>query len=95
VAVKDFFVEIPIKHYIDVVLAELVPDTPDVRAGIEQSVRDMLFVKAKPGQTIYAAWKSEAVLAAPFVDHFKLVVNDDDVMPSTGHMALLGDISYD
>jgi len=94
VAVKDFFVPPPIKHFITCIISELEPDTSDVRADIERSMLEMLFAKAKPGGTIYAAWKSEAILSAPEVDHFILVNNTDDVMPNNGHMAVLGDLQY-
>jgi uncharacterized phage protein gp47/JayE len=94
VAIKDYFVVAPIKQSITCVIGNLEPDTSDVRAGIEASVRDMLLRKASPGQTIFAAWKSEAIMSAPQVVSFNLVVNDDDVMDSPGHMALLGDLEY-
>src|SRR5262245_36069537 len=70
VAVKDFFVEAPIKQRIDAVISQLSPDTPDVRAAIEVSLRQMLRVLAAPGQTIYAAWKSYAIMNAPGVVSF-------------------------
>jgi uncharacterized phage protein gp47/JayE len=94
VAVKDFFVPAPIKQFITCTIKELEPDSSDVRADIEVSLRNMLLERGKPGQTIYAAWKSEAILAAPEVDHFILVNNEDDIMPSPGHMPVLGDLEY-
>jgi uncharacterized phage protein gp47/JayE len=94
VAVKDFFVESPIKQAVDVDLTDLNPNTEDVRAEIELSLRNMLFVKASPGQTIYAAWKSYAVMSAPGVLSFRMTNELDDVMQSPGHMAVLGDIVY-
>ena len=50
---------------------------------------------AAPGQTIYAAWVSYAIMSAPGVQSFHLVTTDDYVMPSLGHMAVLGTILYD
>jgi uncharacterized phage protein gp47/JayE len=94
VAVKDIFVLAPLKQTIDVHIAHLVPDTTDVRAGIEASLDDMLFNLAKPGQTIFAAWKSYAIMSTPGVVSFDLTDNADDVMQSAGHMAVLGDIVY-
>jgi uncharacterized phage protein gp47/JayE len=94
VAVKDFWVLAPIKQFIDVHIAALNPDTPDVRAAIDVALQDMLYEKAKPGQTIYAVWKSYAILSAPGVISFDLTNNIDDVMPSGGHMAVLRDIYY-
>jgi uncharacterized phage protein gp47/JayE len=94
VAVKDFWVLSPIPQRVDVVISKLDPDTTAVRGGIEASITQMLFEKAIPGQTIYAAWKSYAIMSAPAVIAFDLVNNTDDVMPSPGHMAVLGDINY-
>lgn len=94
VAIKDFWVVSPIKHFITATIQDLEPDNSDVHAAIEESLRAMLLKKAEPGGTIYAAWKYEAIMAAPGVDHFIMLNNVDDVMPSPGHMALLGDIEY-
>jgi uncharacterized phage protein gp47/JayE len=95
VAVKDFWVLSPIKQYIDVSISNLNPDTDAVRGGIETSLRNMLFEMAAPGQTIFAAWKTYAIMSAPSVISFDLAETADDVMPSPGHMAVLGDIYYD
>ena len=84
----------PIKQFIDITIANLVPDTEEVKAEIEKSLRDMLFVKAAPGQTIFAAWVSYAIMNAPSIESFKLVTDADYVMPSAGHMAVLGTIYY-
>jgi uncharacterized phage protein gp47/JayE len=95
VTVKDLFVVAPIKQFIDCHISELVPNTAEVQAEIEQSLRDMLRQMAAPGQTIFAAWKSYAIMNAPHVQSFKLDDYVDDVMPSPGHMAVLGDIVYE
>jgi uncharacterized phage protein gp47/JayE len=94
VAVEDFWVLAPLKQFIDVRIAKLDPDTPEVRASIEASLKAMLWEKAKPGQTIFASWKSYAVMNALQVVSFDLVNNDDDVMQGPGHMAVLGDVYY-
>jgi len=70
VAVKDFFVVSPIPQRVDVHVQNLSPDTTQQRAEIEASLADMLFRKAKPGQTIFAAWKYQAIMDAPGVDSF-------------------------
>jgi uncharacterized phage protein gp47/JayE len=95
VTVKDCYVLAPIKEFIDVTIANLMPDTEAARAEIEKSIEDMLFAKAAPGQTIYAAWISYAILNAPSVQSFELVTTVDYVMPSLGHMAVLETILYE
>ena len=62
---------------------------------VEASIQDMLFQMAAPGQTIFSAWVSYAIMNAPSVVSFDLVTNDDYVMPSLGHMAVLETILYD
>ena len=48
-----------------------------------------------PGQTIFAAWKSYAIMNAAGVVSFHLANNEDDLMDSPGHMAVLGSVVYD
>jgi uncharacterized phage protein gp47/JayE len=95
VAVKDFYVVAPIPQPIDCQITQLVTDTEDTRAGIEVSLRSMLFELATPGQTIFEVWKSYAIMSAPNVTSFLLINATDDVMPSPGHMAVLGSVIYD
>jgi len=94
VAVKDFFVVAPIKQFVDVRIANLTPDTTAIRDAIELSLKEMLLNYAAPGQTIFAAWKAQAIMNTGGVISFDLTDWDDDVMQSPGHMAVLGDIVY-
>jgi uncharacterized phage protein gp47/JayE len=94
VTVKDCFVAAPIKQFIDITIGSLVPNTTEAQAEIEQSVRDMLREMAAPGQTIYAAWVSYAIMSAPSVQSFDLITDTDYVMNSLGNMAVLGTITY-
>jgi uncharacterized phage protein gp47/JayE len=95
VTVKDRWVLSPIPQRIDVHIADLTIDNDATRAAIEQSLLDMLLQMGAPGQTIFAAWKSYAIMNAAGVVSFDLTNNEDDVMPSNGHLAVLGDIYYD
>lgn len=94
VTVKDCYVEAPIKQFLDITISNLVPDSVETRAEIEQSVQNMLFIKAAPAQTIYAAWINYAIMSAPSVISFKLVSDSDVVMNSLGNMAVLDTILY-
>ena len=95
VTVKDCYVLAPIKEFLDITIANLVPDTDEAKAEIEASLQEMLFKMAAPGQTIYAAWVSYAIMNAPSVQSFSLQTTDDYVMPSLGHMAVLDTILYE
>ena len=94
VTVKDCYVLAPIKQPIDFTISNLVPDTDEAKAEIEVSIKAMLFERASPGQTIFAVWKSYAIMNAASVQSFDLDNDADDVMPSLGHMAVLGTIYY-
>jgi uncharacterized phage protein gp47/JayE len=93
VTVKDCYVLAPIKQFIDITIRNLQPDTAE--GAVEASVRDMLYQKASPGATIYAAWVSNAIMEAPTVRSFTLMTTDDYPMPSLGHMAVLGTILFE
>ena len=95
VTVMDSYVVAPIKEFLDISIANLVPDTEAVHAEIEKSISDMLYVQAAPGQTIFAAWISYAIMNAPSVQSFELMTTEDHVMPSLGHMAVLESIIYE
>lgn len=95
VTVKEFFVLGPTRQFFDVTIANLMPNTDEAKAEIEQSLRDMLFDFAAPGQTIFAAWINFAIMNASSVFSFDLVTTDDIVMQSPGHMAVLGTILYE
>jgi uncharacterized phage protein gp47/JayE len=94
VSVEDCFVTAPVKQFIDITISALVPNTDEVKAEIEASVKAMLKVKAAPGQTIYAAWVSYAIMNAPNVESFRLTTDADYVMTAPGNMAVLGTIFY-
>jgi uncharacterized phage protein gp47/JayE len=103
VAVKDFFVEAPIPEPVDFQLASLEDDSAATRAAIRASVAGLLKERARPAyaingvrqeaQTIYEEWVSKAILDTPGVDNFDLVMVDH-VMPSSGHMAVPGTITW-
>jgi uncharacterized phage protein gp47/JayE len=96
VTVKDCYVVAPIKTFLDITIADLVPaDNANTQAEIEQSLRAMLFERAAPGATIFASWISYAIMSAASVVSFTLVTNTDFVMPSPGNMAVLGNIIYE
>jgi uncharacterized phage protein gp47/JayE len=95
VAVKDFWVLAPIKQFVDVKIGNLIPENnTEVRAAIEDSLVDMFRQFAAPGQTIFAAWKAQAIMNTPGVISFDLLDWRDDYMPTKGHMGVLHDIVY-
>jgi uncharacterized phage protein gp47/JayE len=95
VTVKDCYVLAPIKQFIDVTIADLNPDTEECKAEIEAQLQNLLFRMAAPGQTIYSAWISAAIMQAPSVISFNLITNSDYVMANIGSMAVLSTILYE
>jgi uncharacterized phage protein gp47/JayE len=93
VTVKDCYVLAPIKYFLDITITDLAVDDAATRAAIEQSIRNMLFVQAAPGQTIFRSWMDEAISNAVGEDHHNLIF-DDAVMPAPGYMAVLETIYY-
>jgi uncharacterized phage protein gp47/JayE len=93
VTVKDFFCVAPIPFPIDCYITSLVVDTPSVRAAIEVSLQKTFLARAIPGQTWYRAWSDEAIASAVGEDHHELIFATK-VMPSPGHIAVLGNIVY-
>jgi uncharacterized phage protein gp47/JayE len=96
VTLRDCYVVAPIKQFLDVTIANLVPDEEETKAEIEQSIQNMLKIKATPGQTIYLSWISYAIMNAPSVISFNLVAPTGDfVMDNPGNMAVLETILYE
>jgi uncharacterized phage protein gp47/JayE len=95
VTVKDMFVVSPIRHPVHVEILNLFPDNLSTQAAINANLKAMILERAVPGQPIYAAWKNFAIMSAPGVVSFSLSNSGDDIMPSPGHMPVMGNIIYD
>lgn len=96
VTVMDTYVVAPIKEFIDVTITDLVTSdaATDWTEAIAESLRAMLYEHAAPGQTIYEAWISYAIMNTPGIQSFNLVDSSDHVMPSLGHMAVIGTVLF-
>jgi uncharacterized phage protein gp47/JayE len=94
VTVKDFFVVAPIPEFIDVMISDLVNDDSATRTRIANAILTMLHERAAPGQTIYQSWVGEAVSIATGEDHHDLGFANH-VMPTPGHIAILGTVRYE
>jgi uncharacterized phage protein gp47/JayE len=93
VCVKDFFVVAPIPQPVDFTISGLVNDDTATHAAIEAAVRAMLAERAMPGQTIYRSWIDEAISQSSGEDQHELTFTSQ-VMPSPGHLPVLGSITY-
>lgn len=95
VTAKDYFVVAPIPRRVDVYIQNLDPISDSMKAAVQSSLQQMLVDRAAPGQTIYAAWKYQAIMNTAGVESFDLRYSTDDLMPSPGHMGVLGDVYYE
>lgn len=108
VTVAERWVLAPIPYALTIKIRSLVDETPATKAAIERELREMLNGKtyrdkagivrtipgrAAPGQTIFRSWVSEAISAAVGEDHHDLEF-ENAIMPSRGHLAVLGAINY-
>jgi uncharacterized phage protein gp47/JayE len=103
VGMRDFFVAAPIAEPVSFTITDMFGDDAATRANVSESVRRMLFDRAKPSysrngvrqaaQTIYNAWVSEAISQASGVEYFDLTMSDH-VMPVNGNMGTLGTVTY-
>jgi len=78
---------------IDVILANLDPDTADIQAAITASIDDMLLVTAIPGGTIYPSDIYNAILAAPGILHFTMSQPSAPVISPPGALATMGTLT--
>lgn len=99
VTLRDHWVVAPIPQPYDVAIGGLDRDDAATRAAVIVAIKTMERGKdnrsgrAKPGQTMYRAWVDEAVSAAAGEDHHELIFTSA-VMPSPGHMPVLGTVTF-
>lgn len=93
VAVKDIFVEAPIPFDVDFTITMLEDSSTATQGAINASVKQMLKERAVPGQQIWKSWITEAVSQAIGEDHHE---NNfvTTAMPSNGHLAVIGTITF-
>ncbi len=103
VTVKDLFVAAPIPEPVNFTIDNLVFDSAATRFNLEAAVAVMLNERGRPAfalngvaqdaQTIHREWVSAAVLSAAGIESFDLIMTDH-VMPSKGHLAVPGTVTY-
>jgi uncharacterized phage protein gp47/JayE len=93
VTVMECYVFAPMITYLDMTIANLTTDDEATRTAIIESISNMLFARAKPGQTIYRSWVEEAIGGAIGEDHHELEF-ETAPMPSLGHMAVLSTVYF-
>jgi uncharacterized phage protein gp47/JayE len=84
----------PVAHAIDVTIATLTPDTPEVRTAVVAELTDTLFRNGAPGAVLYVSWLWEAVSLASGERHHRILNPPGDVTLGAGELPILGTITY-
>lgn len=89
----EVFVFAPVADDLDFTIS-VTPATAAVKAAIEAELRDLLSRESEPGGTLYLSRINEAIsIAAGEFDH-TLISPDADVVKATGHIAVMGAITW-
>jgi len=92
------FVTTPIAQPVDIVIADLYPDTADVRTAVEAEISATFVDRAQPGTpstsfAFSASWLDEAISRATGEDSHDLV-SPGDLVFTAGNLPVLGTIAY-
>jgi len=83
----------PVAAPINVTLAGLDPNTPDMQTAIAAALDDMFLVKAEIGGTIYPSDLYEAILATPGIIHFTMTSPTLPFTAAAGALPILGTLT--
>ncbi len=87
-------VSAPLTLPVDITIASLIPDDESVRAAVESELHDLFSREGEPGARLYVSHIRQAIsLAAGETDH-TLVSPTADIVPSTGYLPVLGDVTW-
>jgi uncharacterized phage protein gp47/JayE len=84
----------PVPKTINVTVASLYPDNPDIRVAAQAELTDTLRRNAIPGTTLYVSWLWEAVSLAVGERHHRIVAPPGDVACAAGELPILGTVTY-
>ena len=84
----------PVPYPVDVAIAALEPDTPEIRDMIAAGLAQMLLQEAEPGGSIFISQWSSAIAFTPSVRRFVLVSPAAQVDVQPGEIVALGTVSY-
>lgn len=84
----------PVEVPTDVAIADLEPDTPEIRRLIYEGLYHMLLEEAEPGGSIYRDQWSAAISFTPGVRRFVLVSPTDRIDVQLGEIVGLGEVTY-
>lgn len=89
----DLTVFAPIEVELDFTI-ELIPDTAEIRASVEQELRDLLIREAEPGAELPLTHIAEAISIASGESDHDLTVPSANVTPAAGELLTFGTITW-
>ncbi len=90
----EVFVYAPIARRIDVVVRDLVPNTPLVQNAVEDELRDMLYREGEPGAVLYQSWFWQSVSIASGERHHTLDQPAANIPLLIGELGVLGALDF-
>lgn len=90
----DVYVVAPVIDAVDYVFASLTPNTQANRDGIAAALADLHARESSPGATILLSQTRATISTVPGVIDYVLSSPATDVVNATGHMSVLGDITW-
>jgi uncharacterized phage protein gp47/JayE len=90
----EVFVSAPAARDIDVIVRDLIPNTPAVQQAVEDELRDMLFRDGAPGAVLYRSWFWEAISIASGERSHTLDQPATDIELLLGELPVLGNLTF-
>lgn len=94
VTVKRIFVLAPAAKAIDIEIANLDPDTPEMKEAIIQSLQQSFDNNAEPGGLVLVSRIHSAILSTINLVDYKLVSPTENIQCAAGEIAMLGDVTW-
>lgn len=80
---------------VDVEIADLMPDTPAIRAQIEAELRSLLYRECVPGKVFYVSHLRQAISDATGEEDHKVISPTEDIICPADKVLTLGTVTYD
>lgn len=99
IRVDNGIVTAPVARAVDVEIAGLSSDTPEIRESISVALRGMFLDRCRPGVVsdpflLSRSWLSEAISAVAGEDRHRLLSPADDILLTDGEFPTLGVVTY-
>jgi uncharacterized phage protein gp47/JayE len=90
----DIFVEAPIAQTINIMISDLVTNTPEIQNQIRLELKDFFVRETEPGGVIYRSRIDETISATQGEVSHTLTLPDGNIFLDTGKVAVLGEVIF-